>query len=413
VDGDVTFLLDVLKALENEPGRNGKIRILRAGDKKHKALRGVLRYALDPYKRFYVRRIPRLTRKWRTGIPMQDVFVLLDELATRKITGRAAEISVEHALENLIAADQEVFRRVLLKDLRCGVNTKTVNAAFPKLIPTFEVQRAKAWDQERASFPMFTEAKLDGMRVLAFVENDDVEWMSRGGRPVTTMSHFTRALVDLFPNGIVLDGEARTKGKTFQRSISAIKRKASKSGEVVEFTVFDALTPEEFATQTCSVPLKQRRKRLGPLLSSDCEGLSVSQVVRVKSFREIREQYDRLRRVGCDGVMIKDPDGVYDFKRSHVWMKLKPVDTVDAEVTGYKEGTGKYVGMLGALTFKFKGQTCSAGSGLSDNQRTKLWRQRKSLIGKLMEVRFTEETDGGRTRHARFIRFREHRGERD
>jgi DNA ligase 1 len=408
------MILDVLKRLEREPGRNGKIAILRDADSKNVALRGVLRYALDPYKRFYVARFPAIRAPKKPSAKAQDVFALLDRLAAREVTGQAASNEIEFMRARLPVDDQVVFARILLKDLKCGVNTKTVNAAIKGLIPTFEVQRAKAYDPKRVKlWPMMIEPKLDGMRVIAFVGKDHVEYMSRGGRPVTTMGHFTEGLLELFPHGIVLDGEARANAATFQKGMSAIKRKQRKEGAQVTFTVFDALTPREFAERSCALTWKQRRKRLAPILQGMVPWLSVTPVAKARNDDEVQQWFVGMRKNGYEGVMVKDPDGLYDFKRSHVWMKVKPEDTIDVEVTGWKEGTGKYKGQLGALTFKHKRQTCAAGSGLSDNQRTKLWRQRKSLIGKLMEVKFTEETDGGRTRHARFIRFREHDGERD
>jgi DNA ligase-1 len=109
---------------------------------------------------------------------------------------------------------------------------------------------------------------------------------------------------------------------------------------------------------------------------------------------------------------VKRPDGGYHFKKHLDWMKVKPLETVDLEITGVREGTGKYKGMLGALEMKYKGQDVRAGTGFSDKERKEFWKHQKKIIGQIGEFEFMEETDDGKTRHAVFVRIRSYKGEK-
>ena len=75
---------------------------------------------------------------------------------------------------------------------------------------------------------------------------------------------------------------------------------------------------------------------------------------------------------GYEGAMLKHSKHIYKpGKRVNDIIKLKPRKTVDLTVINWREGTGKYEGMLGSLLFKDEdGVTVWAGSGLSDADRS-------------------------------------------
>jgi DNA ligase-1 len=112
--------------------------------------------------------------------------------------------------------------------------------------------------------------------------------------------------------------------------------------------------------------------------------------------------------------MIKDPEAVYQTKRSVAWLKQKPFIEVSLEVTDVEEGTGKNAGRTGALvcTGQDDGKqiTVNVGSGLSDALRDSIWSDRASVVGQIVEVRadaVTQNQDGTYSlRFPRFMRFR-------
>ena len=80
---------------------------------------------------------------------------------------------------------------------------------------------------------------------------------------------------------------------------------------------------------------------------------------------------------GYEGIMIKDPEAVYECKRSVAWLKLKPFIEVTLEVKHVEEGTGRNVGRLGALVCEGvddgKAIRVNVGSGFSDGDRVGFW----------------------------------------
>jgi DNA ligase-1 len=93
-----------------------------------------------------------------------------------------------------------------------------------------------------------------------------------------------------------------------------------------------------------------------------------------------------------EGIMINKNDGLYKTKRTDDLLKVKVFHTVDLEVTGYGEGEGKYKDMLGYLVVDYKGNPLRVGSGLSDEERTILFRYADELVGRIVEVSYFEES---------------------
>ena len=100
---------------------------------------------------------------------------------------------------------------------------------------------------------------------------------------------------------------------------------------------------------------------------------------------------DVYREKGAEGLMC-NLDKVYEFKRSKSCLKLKVMQTCDLKIIGFQEGTGKYANKLGALIVDFKGNSVGVGTGFSDEDRTFIWDNRDSLLGRVVELRYFEIT---------------------
>ena len=114
--------------------------------------------------------------------------------------------------------------------------------------------------------------------------------------------------------------------------------------------------------------------------------------------------------------MVKPINGVYECKRSTLWLKVKPFIEVSLTVIGVEEGTGRNADKLGALIVEGKDDgkwiRTNVGSGLSDTDRETYWSARKKLVGQVVEVRADAITqnqnakDEWSLRFPRFLRFR-------
>jgi DNA ligase-1 len=119
---------------------------------------------------------------------------------------------------------------------------------------------------------------------------------------------------------------------------------------------------------------------------------------------------------GYEGIMVKPINGLYECKRSSLWLKVKPFIEVSLTVKDVEEGTGRNAGKLGALivegTDDGKFIKTNVGSGLTDANRDTFWQAKDKLIGQVVEVRADQitqnqdVTDEWSLRFPRFLRFR-------
>jgi len=90
-------------------------------------------------------------------------------------------------------------------------------------------------------------------------------------------------------------------------------------------------------------------------------------------------------------------------------MKFKAFFDADVPVIGMQEGTGKHEGKLGSFLVDYKGVNVRVGSGLTDDLRVQLWQEHDLHIGRIIEVRYQEETPDGSLRFPTFVCFRNDR----
>jgi DNA ligase-1 len=84
------------------------------------------------------------------------------------------------------------------------------------------------------------------------------------------------------------------------------------------------------------------------------------------------EELERVNKIEGEGLMLRDPASVYENRRSKSLLKVKTFHDDEAVVLGYKPGTGRCQGMVGALKCRnTHGVEFEVGSGLNDDMRRK------------------------------------------
>jgi len=98
-----------------------------------------LTMALDPLVTFGVKQVPeRSDVLTGQGLAWSVFKELAEKLQNRELTGHAARDAIELAMG--VATTEQWngwYRRILIKDLRCGVSEKTVNKVAPGTVPVF------------------------------------------------------------------------------------------------------------------------------------------------------------------------------------------------------------------------------------------------------------------------------------
>ena len=103
----------------------------------------------------------------------------------------------------------------------------------------------------------------------------------------------------------------------------------------------------------------------------------VAEMVEINTQEEMLEVYNDAIEAGFEGVIVKDPNMIYEFgARSKGWLKYKPpMVEVDAIITGATMGTGKRAGVYGAYDISIKDgnnlvSIGRVGSGFTDSDLT-------------------------------------------
>jgi len=387
-----------------------------------------LTMALDPLVTFGVKQVPEATEDGQ-GLEWPTFKELCRKLVNRSLTGHAARDAII-LCKDIATVSQwnDWYRRILIKDLRCGVSEKTVNKVAPGTVPVFTC--ALAHDSLKHEKKMVgkkqIEVKLDGVRVLAVCKGSKVELFSRNGKQFHNFPHIIAEIEEVLatkpaPYDCVLDGEVMS--ANFQDLMKQVHRKDGKQSDDAVLHLFDFIPLEEFLKGGWDKPQTYRSNLVKYWV---IENESVLKHVQYLDWEDVdldtqegQERFTALNKAavegGYEGVMIKDVDAPYECKRTHAWLKAKPFIEVTLEVKDVEEGTGRNEGRLGALVCRGEDDgrmvEVNCGSGFSDSDRDSFWSSRSSLIGQLVEVRadaITQNQDG--TYSLRFPRFKTFRG---
>ena len=389
-----------------------------------------LRMCLDKLYTFGVKQVPESTQDGQ-GLAWPVFTELAHKLNSRELTGHAARDAIELTRDIATQAQWNGFyRRILIKDLRCGVSEKTINNVAKKQnkpeykIPVFSCQLAhdSANHESKVAGEKMVEVKLDGVRVLTICYPDGtVTQFSRNGKEFHNFEHIKQQISKIeFTQAMVLDGEVMS--SSFQDLMKQVHRKDNVEASDAVLHLFDIVPLSEFNRGSSTKTQLARSQELADWYTAhktalpnveilDYEILDLNTDTGTNRFQEINKL---AIAGGYEGIMIKDVDAVYESKRTHSWLKLKPFIEVTLEVTGVEQGTGRNEGKLGALvcsgTDDGKDIVTNVGSGLTDKAREQYWNSQDSLIGHLVEVRadaVTQNQDGTFSlRFPRFLRFR-------
>ena len=412
---------NIIQQLEADNSSLAKQAIIKANISNTEFVAGTT-MCLDPLVTFGVKQVP-ISEVDGSGLDWSAFEILANALMNRDLTGHAARDAIIGAMEMAtIEQWNDWYRRILIKDLRCGTGAKLINKVQKDTIPVFGCMLAHdgAKHPKKIEGKCYIEYKYDGVRVIAIVTNGDATLYSRNGKLLENFPHINEALSKPEFEGLVFDGEVMS--EDFQALMKQVQRKEGAQTEDCYLAVFDMLTLEEFNASGTDLSAKERRERLERLEGSLNHRIQLvdAQLINLDT-DEGQTQFQAMNKQalaeGYEGLMIKPAHMGYKCSRSHAWLKIKPFIEVTLTVVALEEGTGKNAGMLGALVVEGnddgKNFHLNVGSGLTDDMRKDIWAVQESVIGQLVEIRAdaaTQSQDAGDIWSLRFPRFKTFRG---
>ncbi len=388
--------------------------------------------ALDKLVTFGIKQVPEKISDTEHKLTQEEFFENVSLLIDRKVTGNdARKMVLEMAISSSMHMWNNWYRRILMKDLKCGVDVKTVNNVAKKLksekynIPVFSCQLAfdSKLHETKLTGNKILQEKLDGTRILSIVyPNGRVDQFSRNGKEVLNFDKIRGQLSDLgsmLDEPTVFDGEIMS--ESFQALMTQLYRKTDIQTNDSMLYLFDMIPLRDFQCGKSDIPQHERFLNLAEITSRtvgldnikvlECISIDMDSEVGIKKFNEFNK---KCIDAGKEGIMIKDLSAPYECKRSAAWLKLKPIMTIDLEIINLQEGDDKYKGKLGALVCNGyedeKEILVNVGSGLTDKERELYWNNSSKVIGKIAEIEcdaITQNQNGTYSlRFPRFVRLR-------
>ena len=406
-------VVDIFDAISSTSKSTEKAAILNKYRSNEILVKSLL-YACDPFRPFHVSNVPKIKAGTKSNVLSEaDVwasfFKALDDCSARRVTGNAAINLLSDVFKRTDDVNEKWMRSVLKKHLNIGVSEKSINKIFTNLIPTFEVSLAQKFDIKRLKgiSKVIVEPKLDGIRCFTIVQNGNAIMLARSGKPINNFND--TILPELIKMGDgCYDGELM--GKDFTSLMRQAYRKEDTDTTDTYLALFDFLPLEEWNSKKAKMTCGNRFKMLSERVNNPSINLDVVRIVNRKiipnDYSEIKKTHDDFVSEGYEGAMIKFIDAPYNFGRGFEVMKLKAFHDVDLVIAGLLEGTGKHEGKLGSFQVVYNGVDVQVGSGLTDELREEIWRNKSSFLGRMIEVRYQEETPDGSLRFPTFVCFR-------
>jgi DNA ligase 1 len=234
----------------------------------------------------------------------------------------------------------------------------------------------------KITYPAYLSPKLDGVRMVAVVENGECSLWTRTRKPITSLPHIIEAIENLFPHqSIILDGETYNHDlkHDFEGIVSIVRQEdPDEYQELIQYHIFDMIN---------NSPYSERLAQIHAVIPKRHKLLKIVNSFLVNNEEDAMECFERFRDEGYEGAMIRNAHGLYVGKRSYDLQKIKEFLDAEFGIVGYEEGRGKLTGHIGAFLVQadngsvFKAKMSGAVEQLKIYfDEHDLWRDKKLVV---------------------------------
>jgi DNA ligase-1 len=356
---DVMDLIEQVAAL---PGKNDKIATLKAHAGSD-LLKRVLAAAYDPLVSYGIRAFPeRKSPEDKHGwVFDSEEWTVIEGLAKRTLTGGAAIATIQSRVDVLSAKSAELFKRIILKDMRAGFSEETCNKVWPKLLADFPYMRCCLPKDSKMTDWLdieggISQEKADGMFLnVDHEESGEVFLYSRSGSmfPMDKFGMLAPAVKSTLDAGTQTHGELLVMGTRPDGSVGVLAReigngilnKILQGGDWPEGTypvlmVWDQIPRSAVVAKgSCTTPYKERLAGLIKQVRAAGVGpITIIPTRIVKSTAAAYEHAGELMLQDKEGTIVKRMSAIWKDGTSKEQVKLKLEFEVDLEITAILPG---------------------------------------------------------------------------
>lgn len=413
-------VLEMIKKLQATNSNKDKLAILKSyvGHEDEELIKSVLLYCYSPFKKYGISESVYDEIPLVTNTIFKSTFEMFDKLAESNIND-LLRLSTKAFIESVEDEEcRELIKGILFKDLKLGVNAKSINKVWKGLVPEFNVQLAeslaKAKNAIQPNNTYFLTTKLDGFRILAVPnENGVYTFYTRKGEIYEGLEHLQKECQRIGKGKDVLDGELIARNDDnlssgdLYKVTTKIARKKGKTKEKakLQFHVFDIVEVEAFKRGGDMHHYVSRREYLDDTFAEEIAKEPLHSVLLVPTLLEFKgSELDKALAIvkeiteqGGEGGMINKATAPYWCKRHAGILKVKDFKEADVWVKDVYEGTKRNKGRLGGviIQYYYEGELheCECGSGFTDSHRVEFWDNPELITGRVIEIQFFETTE--------------------
>lgn len=399
-------LYSIIKSLQETPSTNDKLEIMKA-NKGNELFKEYMRLCTCPSISFYItaKTLPDFTKVGEDTLESTTLLYDVWQLYKRHKTGNDAKSWIQYAGNFFNADSQELFKMLLLKDIRAKVGVTLVNKVWPDLCVDVPYQRCSLPDEKTLKKfnngeTFIVQTKGDGM--FASLVLDITDWSNSASLFTRNGNKFPQWFAEYISDGLndnqaVYEGELLCfrNGEMLSRKegngiLNSVMQGGEKPEDVsVEYHVWNRLPLTDWKAGKTNKTYKECWEHLWVSL---CDSNSNIQIIDYKHVESLQQAYsfnqEQLAK-GLEGSIIKTLSHKWKNGTSKECLKLKIEAEIDLVWYDSTEGLGKAAEMLGAMRLRSScgNVVVDCGTGFTDAQRKELWEQRHTLHGKIVTVK--------------------------
>lgn len=357
-------LYDILQSIRATSSKNAKEAILRE-NQNDVLLQLYLQATYDPQINFWVKKLPAAKPADDfNDFAIQDIVNAVENLAKRKYTGNNAKRYIQDMMEDMDPCAQDLFRWMLLKDVKAGFSESTILKVWPDLFFIPPYQRCSLPDEKIlgrfAKMKKFAvQLKADGMYLSLLAEGGVYTAITRQGNAFP--AEFAEMLAkDYVGADAAILGEVLVvrEGRILSRKEgNGILNSILKGGDVPEDCSFrmqawDYIPMYAFKEGKFDCPYESRLYELRCNIHQAAY-IQVIETEIVESLQAAYVFYGKKLANGEEGAVIKSLSGIWKDGTSKDCVKLKLEVDVELEAVALIEGdpNGQHAETFGSIRF--------------------------------------------------------------
>lgn len=204
----------------------------------------------------------------------------------------------------------------------------------------------------KIKYPGYAQPKLDGIRCIAIVKDGTCTLWTRTRKRINSMPHIIQELEAIFESmDIIFDGELYNHKlkDNFEKIVSMVRQdEPDKMCALVEYHIYDIVDNNR--------SFQERIETLWECFQYMDEGadtfgsnIRLVETEEVKTENDVMTLFEKYRRLGYEGIMLRNKGAKYVNKRSYDLQKVKEFEDAEFDIVGIEEGRGKLAGHVGSF----------------------------------------------------------------